>query len=81
MMMMMDQITDKPNWHEKVFDEAIVQKWREEASEQSEDGLFARIMQDKETDIIPKPRARIMSEEAFEFVRQHSSPMTSRALV
>ena len=68
MMMLMDKLTYKPNWHEKVFDEKIVQKWREEARTQSEDGLFKRIMQDKEWATIPKPKSRIISEKAFDFV-------------
>ncbi|KAI1322089.1 hypothetical protein F5Y16DRAFT_387533 [Xylariaceae sp. FL0255] len=31
MMAFMNQITDKPRWEEKVFDETIVARWREEA--------------------------------------------------
>lgn len=31
MMEFMNQITDKPDWERKVFEEAIVNKWREEA--------------------------------------------------
>ncbi|KAK0649728.1 hypothetical protein B0T16DRAFT_136264 [Cercophora newfieldiana] len=31
MMAFIDTITDKPDWEKKVFDEAIVAKWREEA--------------------------------------------------
>ncbi|KAJ3459762.1 hypothetical protein MRS44_015835 [Fusarium solani] len=67
MMILMDSLTDKPNWHEKVFDEDIVQKWRDEARQQPEDGLFARIMQDKESRFIPKPISRIISEQTFDF--------------
>lgn len=33
MMSLMDQITDKPEWDRKVFDEGIVQRWRQEAKE------------------------------------------------
>jgi hypothetical protein len=28
----MDRLTDKEVWHKKVFDDAIVEKWREEAT-------------------------------------------------
>jgi hypothetical protein len=71
MMLLMDNLTDKPNWHEKVFDEAIVEKWRQEAMNQSENSLFVRIMEGKEfARDIPKPDCRIISEEAFEFVRR-----------
>lgn len=31
MMNIMDRLTDKEDWHKKVFDEQIVAKWREEA--------------------------------------------------
>lgn len=31
MLALMDSITDKPRWHEKVYDESIVEKWRAEA--------------------------------------------------
>lgn len=36
MMAFINDITDKPEWERKVFDEAIVEKWRAEASEQPE---------------------------------------------
>ena len=32
MMAVMDKITDKPDWDEKVFDDIIVQKWRQGSS-------------------------------------------------
>ncbi|KUI66951.1 hypothetical protein VM1G_01933 [Cytospora mali] len=31
MMSIMDRLTDKKDWHKKVFDDAILEKWREEA--------------------------------------------------
>lgn len=71
MMMLMDTLTDKPNWHEKVFDEAIVAKWRHEAMTQPQHGVFLRIMEGKwSSDKHPFPQCRILSEEAFEFVRR-----------
>lgn len=74
MMMLMDTLTDKPNWHEKVFDEAIVAKWRHEAMTQPQHGLFLRIMEGKwDVDTHPFPQGRILSEKAFEFVRRMSS--------
>lgn len=74
MMMLMDNLTDKPDWHKKVFDEAIVAKWRHEALTQSENSLFARIMEGKWYPVrIPLPECRIVSEAAFEFVRQMTS--------
>lgn len=67
MMIMMDTLTDKPGWHQKVFDEAIVAKWRAEAMDQPQDSLFSKIMQGKESNKIPLPRCRIMSGAAFEY--------------
>ncbi|KAM0520740.1 hypothetical protein ACHAPE_003138 [Trichoderma viride] len=68
MMMLMDTLTDKPNWHEKVFDETIVAKWRHEAMTQPQHGLFLRIMEGKWSSYKhPFPQCRIVSEEAFEF--------------
>lgn len=70
MMMLMDTLTDKPNWHAKVFDEAIVAKWRHEAMTQPQHGLFLRIMEGKwDSYKHPFPQCRILSEAAFEFVR------------
>ncbi|KAF8061696.1 hypothetical protein FPV67DRAFT_1509958 [Lyophyllum atratum] len=31
MLQLMNQLTDKPNWHQKVFDETITSKWKAEA--------------------------------------------------
>lgn len=67
MMMLMDQITDKPNWNEKVFDEEIVSKWRHEAATQSEESLFLRILEDKDERLLtPRPR-KIITEQAFDY--------------
>jgi hypothetical protein len=68
MMILMDTLTDKPDWHRKVFVESVVQKWRKEASQQSEDGLYARIMQDKLDGGPPKPRSRIVTDAVFDYV-------------
>ncbi|KAI1418445.1 hypothetical protein F5Y13DRAFT_149182 [Hypoxylon sp. FL1857] len=39
MMNFMNQITNKPNWEEKVFNETIVANWREEAKSAPSEGL------------------------------------------
>ncbi|OTB16768.1 hypothetical protein K445DRAFT_317065 [Daldinia sp. EC12] len=39
MMNFINQITDKPNWEEKVFNEAIVAKWKQEAESAPHQGL------------------------------------------
>jgi hypothetical protein len=68
MMMLMDRLTDKVDWHKKVLDEEIVAKWRKEALEQPEDELYLHITEDKTLEKIPKPRGRIISEAAFDYV-------------
>jgi hypothetical protein len=75
MMILMDKLTDKVSWHEKVFDNDIVARWRREALEQSEDELYRQITDGKlhsqgynELDPISRPRARILSEKAFDYV-------------
>ncbi len=68
MMLLMDRLTDKPNWHEKVFDDAIVAKWRTEALTQSEEAVYNEILAGKN---VPMPkRTRIISAEAFDYVRE-----------
>ncbi|KAJ4264300.1 hypothetical protein NW762_005496 [Fusarium torreyae] len=67
MMILMDKLTDKPDWHKKVFDETIVQKWRDEARQQPEDGLYRRILQHKNDERLPQPRSRIVTDKAFDY--------------
>lgn len=68
MMVLMDQLSDKVDWHKKVFDEQIVSKWRKEALEQPEDKLFSQIVEADAADKISKPRARFITENTFEHV-------------
>ncbi|KAK3339955.1 hypothetical protein B0T25DRAFT_365827 [Lasiosphaeria hispida] len=69
MLNLMDRLTDKPNWHEKLFDDQIVAKWRDEALAQPEDALYAQIIEDRHGDKeLPLPtRARIISPASFDF--------------
>ena len=39
-MLVMDSLTDKVDWHKKIFDVEIVGKWRKEALEQPDEGLY-----------------------------------------
>ena len=72
MMLLMDRLTDKPNWNEKVFDEAIVAKWRAEALSQPEDAVYSEIVAGKD---VPMPkRTRIITEAAFDYVRPLGFP-------
>jgi hypothetical protein len=67
-MILMDRLTDKPNWHEKVFDEAVVAKWRDEALTQNEESLFEEIIAGKGRRIPMPERTRIITEKAFDNV-------------
>ncbi len=69
MLLLMDKLSDKPNWYEKVFDDEIVANWRQEALTQDEEGLYATIMDGKDMSQAPKPtRIRIITERAFDYV-------------
>ncbi|KAH7240356.1 uncharacterized protein BKA55DRAFT_577383 [Fusarium redolens] len=45
MMIVMNQLTDKPDWHIKVFDDAIAEKWVQEALALPVDPLYDEIVQ------------------------------------
>jgi hypothetical protein len=69
MMTLMDALTDKPNWHEKVFDDTIVAKWRNEAVAHSEKDMYEEIVKGKQYRAIPMPtRTRFITKEAFDYV-------------
>ena len=67
MMILMDRLTDSPDWHEKVFDDAIVANWRSEAlTQQAEEARYEEVVSDK---TIPMPkRTRIITDAAFDYV-------------
>ena len=72
MMLVMDSLTDKVDWHKKIFDVEIVGKWRKEALEQPEEGLYfqATDSQGRKWAQIRHPtRSRIITEATFNFVR------------
>ena len=69
MMMLMDALTDKPNWHEKVFDDTIVAKWRNETMAEPEEYVYEKIIAGKEYGTIPMPkRTRFMTAKVFDYV-------------
>lgn len=69
-MAVMDRLTDKPEWHRKVFDTEIVSKWKQEAMAVPP-AEWMSIASSSETDWNVEGW-EIMSEEAFEFVSQPS---------
>ncbi|KAF2717870.1 hypothetical protein K431DRAFT_333667 [Polychaeton citri CBS 116435] len=48
MMIVMDRLTDKPDWHVKVFDDAIVKKWGDEALALPTQQLYEDIVKGKD---------------------------------
>ncbi|TVY35684.1 hypothetical protein LOCC1_G007805 [Lachnellula occidentalis] len=60
MMIIMDRLMDKPDWHKKVFDNEILAKWRKEALEYPDDALWKQATGGKVTN----RRARQKPDEA-----------------
>lgn len=67
MMALMEILTEKVDWHKKVWDERVVVNWRKEALEQPEDKLYLQMMEGRTSERLPMPR-RILSEAAFDYV-------------
>jgi hypothetical protein len=73
MMDVMDKLTDKLDWHKKVFDDAIVERWKKEALEIPDATLYHLATTGKlrwgesEDDIDSKPEG-ILNPTAFHYV-------------
>ncbi|KAK3386423.1 hypothetical protein B0H63DRAFT_467769 [Podospora didyma] len=68
MMLVMDRLTDKPAWHEKVFDDEIADKWRSEALAWPNADLWERIANlPHHTIDETKPPKHILSKECVDF--------------
>ena len=75
MMMIMDRLSDKPNWHVKVFDDTIAEKWRQEALAWPEDDLWERIANIDEgtrdhPGWWPKQPENILDKECVDYVSE-----------
>jgi hypothetical protein len=80
MMMVMDRLTDKPNWHIKVFDDEITEKWKTEALAWPNEDLWKRIANlswelEGEEQWHPKTPKNILDKECVDHV---SEPPLSR---
>ena len=72
MIRLMDQITDKPSWDRKVFDDAVNEKWKQEARD-AEDLDITEAMLDWVSQVyLINPK--ISSQEENHFSRVSSSP-------
>ena len=68
MMIIINQLTDKFDWHKKVFDDTIVDKWRREAREYPDESLWAQaaLMANDPRSSVPSLQG-IMSDKAFDY--------------
>lgn len=77
MMFIMDMLTDKANWHKKVFDVEIVSTWRKEALGYPEEELWSQATGGKYANQEPTFGLRspapalkgIITSDIFEYVR------------
>jgi hypothetical protein len=80
MMIVMNQLTEKPDWHIKVFDDAIAEKWIEEGLAIPVESLYDDIVDVKLNR--PKRIKTILDRKCLEYVRLPSyllhSLLTSR---
>ncbi|KAK3377284.1 hypothetical protein B0T24DRAFT_592900 [Lasiosphaeria ovina] len=72
MMLVMDRLTDKPDWHPKVFDEHIADKWRHEALAWPNSDLWNRISQiepwtGRSARYNPRTPKNILSKECVDY--------------
>ena len=73
MMIVMDTLTDKPDWHRKVFDDRIARKWTEEALAIPSDRFHDEIVQKGPYNDVrdPKGLGTILDEGCLTYVCQH----------
>lgn len=64
MLGIMDKLTDKPDWHKKVFDETIVAKWRQEALAIPDKVFWDQVV----TGAWPECPTEIFTSESFGYV-------------
>ncbi|KAF5011169.1 hypothetical protein FDECE_2694, partial [Fusarium decemcellulare] len=65
MMIVMDRLTDKPNWHVKVFDDNVTAKWTEEALAIPVESLYSDIVEYKRRG--PKRLKTILDRGCLEY--------------
>ena len=67
MMIVMDRLTDKPDWHVKVFDDAIAEKWIQEGLALPVERLYDDIVDTGRHH--PKKLTTILDRKCLEYVR------------
>jgi hypothetical protein len=74
LMLVMDRLTDKPDWHVKVFDDEIAEKWKTEALAWPDADLWERIAQLDPSDAgrwNPKMPKNILDKECLDHVGEN----------
>ncbi|KAF5680020.1 hypothetical protein FHETE_562 [Fusarium heterosporum] len=67
MMIVMDRLTDKPDWHLKVYDDTITDKWIQEALALPVEQLYDDIVTDSPGSSNPKMLTSIFDRECLEY--------------
>ncbi|KAK4244335.1 hypothetical protein C7999DRAFT_35299 [Corynascus novoguineensis] len=70
MMLVMDRLTDKPDWHIKVFDDKIAEKWKEETLAWPEEDLWMRASVENSRGYRPRPPQSILDAECVDYCIQ-----------
>ncbi|KAI1826451.1 hypothetical protein F4861DRAFT_83373 [Xylaria intraflava] len=72
MMHIMDRLTDKVDWHKKVFDEKIIAKWRAEALAYPDQVFWelAATCSQYDSDVGPSALEGIMTDKSFDYCIQ-----------
>ncbi|KAK4173741.1 hypothetical protein QBC36DRAFT_303405 [Triangularia setosa] len=63
MTLLMDRLTDKPDWHKKVFNEETVAKWKREALAAPEDDIWNSIITDE---LLERAREQLQAKAEWE---------------
>jgi hypothetical protein len=64
----MDRLTDNPNWHVKVFDDTIAEKWIEDALKFPVDEIYDEISDCNYNNRHPKKLKTILDRGCLEYV-------------
>ncbi|KAH6854748.1 hypothetical protein B0I37DRAFT_362937 [Chaetomium sp. MPI-CAGE-AT-0009] len=66
MLLVMDRLTDKPNWHIKIFDDEIAKKWKAEALAWPDEDLWDRL-NNCDGDDHPRMPTPILDQECVDY--------------
>jgi len=76
MMQVMERLTDKPDWHIKVFNDEIAEKWKVEALAWPNHDLWRRIanidfdVDERRLDRLPKEPRNILDSGSVDYVSE-----------